>query len=809
MKPKLFVIYCSLFIALCPLALSAQNGITISDFSAKAGSSSAPSTVTFKVEWKPLTDKVWSDTAWVFIDYNNAGTMTRLPLAPGATLTAHSAPGTGKVMEVTGNTNGVWVVGNARTNSPFSATVQLLTAATATFHGACVYAINYPPVGQYEAYNKIRFTGTPPFELKFEGSSSVSIENKDSKPYTVSAGTLSTFTDASKAPGLIKCKTPAAQTLIASALSYCAGSGVTLALSGTDNGAIYQLYLNNAPLSGATLTGNGSPATFSGTFNAGTYTAQVAKTAAFCAATMSGTPTITVNPLPGAPTGASANARCGNGAVSFQATTVPGGCTIDWYNASANGSIVSSATNPYTPSNLTATTTYYAQARNTSTSCVSATRLAVTATVNPVPNSPTVTAGSRCGNGTVTLSASLSGATIDWYSAANGGTLLLSGNNNYTTPSINANTNYFAQARISATGCTSTARSQVTATVNTIPAAPSGASANARCGNGAVSFQATTVPGGCTIDWYTASAAGSIVSSATNPYTPSNLTATTTYYAQARNTSTSCISATRLAVTATVNPATNLSLTAGSATVTAILNYTSLNIQYKANNAAGVSRSDGSFPPGVNGSLDGSVFTISGTPSQTGTFNYKVTTSNNYGCPNPTVSGQITVNEPSMPTNAETARTWSVGSYTWSDRLFVPSGALTPCTYSSTINTNKISKSYSNNNGVTYVQWNCASDPASSLCNSGWTLPFQAAVDELTTKLTNEYGIPSPYHPPFNWDLVGWMENSYVKSEGIFGALAYLTDAGTTRVVRWTDAVYQRNREHAYEGFEVRCVYKH
>jgi hypothetical protein len=85
--------------------------VTVSGLVVNAG------TVTFDVSWDKNTMPVspWSDTVWVFVDYNDAGVMTRLPLLPGATLTATSAPAVGKVIEVPENNKGVWVVGNSRT----------------------------------------------------------------------------------------------------------------------------------------------------------------------------------------------------------------------------------------------------------------------------------------------------------------------------------------------------------------------------------------------------------------------------------------------------------------------------------------------------------------------------------------------------------------------------------------------------------------------------------------------------------------------------------------------------------------------
>ena len=72
--------------------------------------------------------------------------------------------------------------------------------------------------------------------------------------------------------------------------------------------------------------------------------------------------------------------------------------------------------------------------------------------------------------GTVIITATPSaGETIDWYAAASGGTALLAGNTSYTTPSISTTTIYYAEARNTTSGCLSSTRTAVTATVNPVP----------------------------------------------------------------------------------------------------------------------------------------------------------------------------------------------------------------------------------------------------------------------------------------------------------------------------------------------------
>ncbi|MDR0737671.1 MAG: hypothetical protein LBF39_01200 [Prevotellaceae bacterium] len=163
-------------------------------------------TVTFDVSWKlPAPTAKWSDTVWVFVDYNDAGVMRRLPLLPGATLTTTPVSGIGKVIEERGNNNGVWVVGNARHAGHFSASVKLLTSV-ANAPGACAYASNYQPTGKYNSATNISFTGTPMYNIVLKHTDGSVITTKSDSPYLVPASyTLVSFTDATGMPGVFGC----------------------------------------------------------------------------------------------------------------------------------------------------------------------------------------------------------------------------------------------------------------------------------------------------------------------------------------------------------------------------------------------------------------------------------------------------------------------------------------------------------------------------------------------------------------------------------------------------------------------------
>jgi uncharacterized protein (TIGR02145 family) len=423
--------------------LSAQtgNGVTVSGLTVGAG------TVTFGVNWKQSEMPEGNNKVWVFVDHNNNGVMTRLRVSD-ATVSA------GTVTKLDDNDKGVWV-GNSLSAAEFSATVTLSFTSPSTISGACAYASNYPPVGEYATASSITFTGTPPFDLVLSPGGNVSVE----EGYELSGSqTLASFSDKTGAPGIIKCVPPATYNLIASASGFCASeAGITFSLDGTQLNVKYQLYRGSDKV-GSELTGTGSgAATFTGgPFKvAGTYTAQSVAESGYCAMLMSGSHTITANATPTAPTisvSPVTGAVCENaGALVFTATGYTG--ALEWTepgggDESANSVTFVSGTSPDTKTVKARSSQTYTNAQT----CHSA-EVTRTGTINALPDNPFVEAGERCGAGTVTLSASSSGAVIDWYDIASGGTSLTTDPSITLTISVNAT--YYAEARFEATGCVS------------------------------------------------------------------------------------------------------------------------------------------------------------------------------------------------------------------------------------------------------------------------------------------------------------------------------------------------------------------
>jgi len=164
---------------------------------------------------------------------------------------------------------------------------------------------------------------------------------------------------------------------------------------------------------------------------------------------------------------------------------------------------------------------------------------------------PVVVNATLCGSGSVDLVASGAMATQSyaWYQTPTGGVAITGESNGlYTTPILNDTTTYYVAIQ---NGTCESNRTQVTAFINPIPAAPLTIN-NETCGvNSAVTLTAT---GGTNGDyrWYEVTTGGTALpGEVNNTFVTPPLSATTTYYVALDNGS--CESP-RTAVTATINP---------------------------------------------------------------------------------------------------------------------------------------------------------------------------------------------------------------------------------------------------------------
>ncbi len=307
---------------------------------------------------------------------------------------------------------------------------------------------------------------------------------------------------------------PAAPTVTTGgATTFCAGGSVTLTSSAGNS----YLWSNGATTQSISAT------------TAGTYTVQVTN-AANCQSVASAATTVTVNPLPSAPTISAGGAVtfCSGGSVTLTSTT---GNSYLWSTGATTQSI-----------NVTTAGTYTCKVVSAA-NCQSPNSNSITVTVNPTPAAPTITAGGTttfCSGSSVTLT-STAGASYLWSTGA-------------TTQSISATTAGTYTCKVVSGTCQSPNSNSITVTVNPTPAAP------------------TITAGGATT--FCSGSSVTLTSSAGNSYLWSNgattqsISATTagTYTVQVSNAS-SCQSTNSNAIAVTVNPTPAApTITAGGAT---------------------------------------------------------------------------------------------------------------------------------------------------------------------------------------------------------------------------------------------------
>ena len=150
---------------------------------------------------------------------------------------------------------------------------------------------------------------------------------------------------------------------------------------------------------------------------------------------------------------------------------------------------------------------------------------------------------SNCGPGSVTLSATASSGTISWYNTNTGGTVLGTGTN-YTTPTLSNTTSYY----VTTSECT--VRTEVKATIISLPNYPSTTNSVLYCLNNSATPLTATAEANSTLNWYTVASGGT--SSATSPTPTTSSSGITKYYVSQTNTLTTC-EGPRAEITVTIN----------------------------------------------------------------------------------------------------------------------------------------------------------------------------------------------------------------------------------------------------------------
>ncbi len=258
---------------------------------------------------------------------------------------------------------------------------------------------------------------------------------------------------------------------------YCiGGAGVHVNLSNSQPGKKYQLFSTSGPVTGAVLNGTGFALDFGAQTVASTYTVIATDTATLCTNNMTGSATISINPLPSAFAVAGGGNYCAGAAgphVTLSSSQigmlyqlfvggVPTGAP-----ASGTGSLIDFGAQ-------TTAGTYTITSTNSTTGCTVVMTGTITIGVNPAPTAFTVTGGGNvCPGGAgahVGISNSLAGTVYQLY---NGSTMVgtaLAGIGTALDFGLQTATGtYTVVATNLATGCTGPMTGSVTIGVASLP----------------------------------------------------------------------------------------------------------------------------------------------------------------------------------------------------------------------------------------------------------------------------------------------------------------------------------------------------
>ncbi len=313
---------------------------------------------------------------------------------------------------------------------------------------------------------------------------------------------------------------------------YCIGdTGVHIGLSGSQAGVAYQLYTGSTPVGGPVL-GTGAPIDFGLVSGTGAYSVSATNTTTGCTAAMSGSVSVSINPLPTAfsMTGGGAYCTGGSGiAVGLSGSQV--GVNYELYvGGSATGTVALGTGSSISFGLQTVVGTYSAVAINISTGCMAPMTGSATVTTIPAPTAYGVTGGGvYCAGGTgvpVGLSNSDAGVFYQLYNGGSATGAPVAGTGGVISFGLQTAAGiYSVLATSGSTSCTAPMTGSVTVFINPTVSPTVSISDDAGgtiCTGSVVTFSATPTNGGAspTYQWFVN---GVILGAGpTFSYTPSN-----------------------------------------------------------------------------------------------------------------------------------------------------------------------------------------------------------------------------------------------------------------------------------------------
>ncbi|MBX2907813.1 MAG: T9SS type A sorting domain-containing protein [Taibaiella sp.] len=356
---------------------------------------------------------------------------------------------------------------------------------------------------------------------------------------------------------------PVAQTVTGGGAFCTGGSGVPVGLGNSETGISYQLY-NGASTVGSPIGGTGSAISFGNQATAGTYTVVGTNTVTTCTNAMSGSASVTVNPLPTQYVVTGGGDYCAGGSgVAIGLNSSNTGISYQLYNgASVSGSPIDGTGSAVSFGSRTAAGTYSAVATNTVTGCVGNMFGSVAVVIDPLPTQYTVTGGGHyCAGGTgVVIGLGMTNAGINYqlYNGASpAGSPVAGTGAAISFGSHTASGTYTVLATNSTTLCTEAMSNSVTVVIDPLPNVQTVTGGGTYCQYGAgVPVGLASSQTGINYQLYNgATAVGSQVAGTGSAISFGNQTLAATYSVLATDASTGCTNAMSGTATVIMNPA--------------------------------------------------------------------------------------------------------------------------------------------------------------------------------------------------------------------------------------------------------------
>jgi hypothetical protein len=298
--------------------------------------------------------------------------------------------------------------------------------------------------------------------------------------YTVIAtNTVTACTSAMSGISLVSVNTlPAAFAVTSTGTSYCFGSaGITYNLGGSATGVSYQL-LNGTTSVGGPVAGTGAALSFGPYTGAGTYTITGINNTTGCSNPMTGSFTVSVNPLPAVYSITGGGIICsGSGThVGMGSSAAAGsGITYQLYNSGSPVGVGAPATGTTIDFGLeTAAGTYTVVATNGVTGCQNNMAGIAVISVNALPATFNISGGGSYCTGTTGVHVGLLGSVIGYNYQLYVGSTPVAAPMTGTGSAIDFGTEttagtYTVVATNSTTGCTRTMTGTTTVVINPLP----------------------------------------------------------------------------------------------------------------------------------------------------------------------------------------------------------------------------------------------------------------------------------------------------------------------------------------------------